>query len=201
MRDLLDLSRGIKFAGESIVKVHEKALCGPIDVANEFTNTTNDLINSLVEMPLKVRYGTVPEYKDFKRRIWDVRHPEDAMPPMEKWFGEDENDGLQEDEDIIIEREKQSLNCPITTNRLEEPFISNVCDHVFSKTAIMELINRSPNKEIKCPVPGCNKNLSAGVMQRDKLIERRLRALKEKEADITSGQLLAASQRPVIRVE
>jgi hypothetical protein len=64
-----------------------------------------------------------------------------------------------------------NLKCPVTGQLLEDPVKNTVCDHVYSRQNIMNLIRqlRSSNPhrtKYKCPVAGChNKQLNASQLQ------------------------------------
>lgn len=91
-------------------------------------------------------------------------------------------------DDIAIERERISLDCPITLVRFRDPVTSTKCPHSFEHGAIMDMIARSrpmPGgparvKAVKCPV--CSIFLTARDLVRDTALQRRVRRAEEQEA-------------------
>lgn len=91
-------------------------------------------------------------------------------------------------DDVAIERERISLDCPLTLVRFRDPVTSTKCPHSFEHDAIMDMISRSrpmPGgparvKAIKCPV--CTTFLTAGDLVRDTALQRRVRRAEEQEA-------------------
>ena len=100
---------------------------------------------------------------------------------------------------------KRSMKCPITLMLFVEPVKSTRCPHVFTKTAITEMIQRSKGrKAVQCPVAGCDKILSADDLVPDKVMERRL----EREGDsgdenAMEGEALSEdeAQNDVLRID
>ncbi|KAJ9057014.1 hypothetical protein DSO57_1026502 [Entomophthora muscae] len=123
------------------------------------------------------KYSNSPIYREFKLRIWEVNHPDEAMPPLS------DDDGSEED--IVVARQVENFKCPLTTTWYKDPVTSQGCKHTFSKDAIMELIRSSHNDGIDCPVTGCNKRVSQRSLKPNNDLMRRLeraRALQSKNS-------------------
>jgi hypothetical protein len=80
------------------------------------------------------------------------------------------NEELGDDEELRIEEETISLRCPITRQKMVEPMKSKVCGHVYSKIGIFSLLKGKRN--VKCPIAGCNKQISKGSLVLDKEREK-----------------------------
>ncbi|CAG8442632.1 8948_t:CDS:2 [Scutellospora calospora] len=119
------------------------------------------------------KYFQNENYIEFRQKIWDVNHPDETMPPLDK----------EADDEIVMGRQKESLYCPITTLLLEEPVTSNVCKHTFSKDAIMQLIRRNMNT-VPCPMTGCDKHIMEHNLQPNKRIERKVQQYKSQSEDL-----------------
>ena len=101
-----------------------------------------------------------------------------------KTTGEDDDD----DDDLEMvggdaALDVNKLKCPITTMLLDQPLRNTVCNHVYSKAGIDQLL-KGRRKE-KCPVAGCTN----GDLQRNQLVEdiqvgmlvKRYKAREERE--------------------
>lgn len=75
----------------------------------------------------------------------------------------------EDEDDIVIDREKVSTKCPITFQTLKEPYTSTKCggrgggQHTFEKSAILDMIRTSGRhyesggkKSVACPISGCD---------------------------------------------
>lgn len=117
------------------------------------------------------KYGNVSEFRDFKRRVWDVKHTNQPAPPT--WFPDATTADAEEDDDLIIDQEIQSLKCPITLSLLEKPVRNENCVHVYSLDAIKELVRQGLGK-CKCPVAGCSVQVTMKSLREDKAMARRV---------------------------
>lgn len=108
------------------------------------------------------RYAIDNDYIAFKRKWHDALHPEDQIPVPDPstWFDEhgrptkDVTVDVNEDDDLVVEREILDLKCPLSLQIMKEPYSNHQCKHTFEKTAIMEFI-RTSGGTAKCPV--CSK--------------------------------------------
>ena len=165
------------------------------------------------------RYGRSKAFEDFKRRVFGVQHPEDDYPGTDSFFrrpnkrgkrtgpasnGEVEQNGGADDEQQEEEQEeeedddfeltyrtKRTLKCPITMTLFQDPMRSKVCVHVYSKTAIFEMIRRNRGAT-DCPVAGCDKIITEFSLERDRVMERRVRQQVEedetRDAEVLSSE-------------
>ncbi|RKP27526.1 zinc-finger of the MIZ type in Nse subunit-domain-containing protein [Syncephalis pseudoplumigaleata] len=117
-------------------------------------------------------------YKDFRQKIWEVKHPDQIMPPLSTAAYNDEEE--EEDDDIIEMAQHVSLICPLTTMIMEDPVTSASCKHSFSKRAIVEYIQRYQGSErAPCPVTGCSRMIVESDLVRNRWLERKI--LRESE--------------------
>lgn len=142
--------------------------------------------------------------------VHEAKYPDNEAPPMphsSTWFSHIEGPGVSassgtpgsrrtrnqrqpspaDSDDIAIERERISLQCPLTLVRFRDPVTSTKCPHSFEREAIMDMISRSQPvrggprvKAVKCPV--CSIFLTAGDLVRDTAMQRRVRRAEEQEA-------------------
>ncbi|KAJ1986566.1 hypothetical protein H4R33_003289 [Dimargaris cristalligena] len=109
------------------------------------------------------KYGRNDAYREFRERLWEVNHDE----PMPALF-EDASD-----DELIMNTQVVSLNCPLTCQLFEEPVKSTVCKHSFSKHAIMDYIRQS-SSPTPCPVSGCSRSISLADLKPDRILERKV---------------------------
>ncbi|KAF3388436.1 mRNA cap guanine-N7 methyltransferase [Penicillium rolfsii] len=162
-------------------------------------------------LSLTQRYSKNNTYTGFYRVVHDSKYPDNEAPPLphsSTWFSHMEDDSSvgasnrtpsnrrrtrrqpspADSDDVAIERERISLNCPITLARFKDPVTSTKCPHSFEHDAIMDMIMRSKPmpggptraKAIKCPV--CLTFLTAADLVRDTALQRRVRRAEEREA-------------------
>ncbi|KAJ1731178.1 hypothetical protein LPJ61_002663 [Coemansia biformis] len=133
------------------------------------------------------KYGKNSQYRDFRQQIWDVKHEGAAMPSG--LFGGDGNgDGEDSDEDLVIAGTKLNYRCPVSASWLVEPLTSKVCNHSYSKEAILGYI-RAHSGTCDCPVDGCRKKIKAKDLFADQVLERKVaRHLRQLEAEETAAQ-------------
>lgn len=104
-----------------------------------------------------------------------------------KTTGEDDDD---DDDDLEMvggdaALDANKLKCPITTMLLDQPLRNTVCNHVYSKAGIDQLLKGAGRRKVGCPVAGCTN----GDLQRNQLVEdiqvgmlvKRYKAREERE--------------------
>lgn len=157
------------------------ALTGSVEMFNERMMREQ---NNYTSLSLTARYARHNEYRDFKRVVHDARHG-DTIPlgHEDTWFTDAGAPALgvtqvvnEDEDDIVIDREKVSTKCPITFQTLKEPYTSTKCggrgggQHTFEKSAILDMIRTSGShygvggkKSVACPIPGCD-NVSLAAL-------------------------------------
>ena len=103
---------------------------------------------------LTVKYANNNEYRGWYRAVWDAKNPGETSEPMPdpvSWFASEEgrvepgSQGLRatqrlgDDDEIEIAAEKTRITCPITLRPYNDPVTSEVCNHSFEKSAILEM--------------------------------------------------------------
>ncbi|KAI9592524.1 zinc-finger of the MIZ type in Nse subunit-domain-containing protein [Syncephalis fuscata] len=123
------------------------------------------------------------QYKEFRQKIWEVKHPTESMPPLHA------DSDVDEDDDIIQVSQQISLICPLTTMIMENPVTNTTCNHSFSETAIMDYIRQQSRGTgvVNCPVAGCSQTVRANTLKANRMLERRI----QRETEIKESQ-----QRP-----
>lgn len=137
------------------------------------------------------KYANVAEFLDFKRRVWDVHHPN--IPQPDTWFPS--NSGNTDDDDIVVDQEIQSLKCPITLQLLEKPVRNTNCPHVYSLDAIRELV-RHGHGRCNCPVAGCTAKVSMDSVREDKVMARKIREEKARVEERAAETSMEVQELP-----
>eukprot|EP00048_Salpingoeca_helianthica_P023705 m.26451 g.26451 ORF g.26451 m.26451 type:complete len:226 (+) comp8939_c0_seq2:31-708(+) len=96
-----------------------------------------------------------------------------------KLEGQSENTaGPDGDEELTVQVE-ESFVCPMTRMLFVEPYTSKLCNHSFSKNAIMAALSRGSSRT-RCPVVGCTKMLTRADVVPDPALQRRMeRSLRD----------------------
>ncbi|PVU98374.1 hypothetical protein BB559_001628 [Furculomyces boomerangus] len=111
------------------------------------------------------KYGSKNWYKDYRTQLWEISHMEEPMPPL---FEDDDN----ENDDIIISSSTVGFKCPLSTNYLENPMTSKLCNHSYSKAVVLEYLKKGRKQ---CPVTGCLHSITMGDLYENKILEGRIR--------------------------
>ncbi|KAF9386797.1 hypothetical protein CPB97_003334 [Podila verticillata] len=124
---------------------------------------------------------------DFRTKVWDYHHMNEPMPVgnLDGAVGEDDDDNEME---IVMTGDggQQSLKCPLTTKLLEDPVTSSSCKHSFSKDAIMGMI--ASQRQTLCPVHGCNRPITAAMLQPNKALARKVAREKLIQEEMSLAQ-------------
>ncbi|KAI9765405.1 MAG: hypothetical protein M1840_007363 [Geoglossum simile] len=169
---------------------------------------------------LRARYANHNSYIGFKRIVHDSRHPEDNPPPLPNpntWFPSENGSSatrasqahrgaqVDDDDDIEIEKENISLNCPLTLLPFKDPVSSKKCPHSFERTAILPMIQNSEarlggtrrgdgERAVKCPI--CEQMLTINDLYPDKVLLRRIKRHErgDDSSDADDKELPGATQ-------
>jgi len=115
--------------------------------------------NEYAALTAHQRYALNNEYIAFKRVWHDALHQLDNMPlpDASTWFHSDGRPNVDaearvdDDDDLVVEREIIDLKCPLSLQIMTEPFSNKVCKHTFEKSAILDFLT-THRGVIKCPV-------------------------------------------------
>ncbi|KAJ5646771.1 Zinc fingerRING/FYVE/PHD-type [Penicillium lividum] len=182
------------------------------------------------ELSLTDRYASHNSYVGFYRMVHDAKFPNEEAPPLphsSTWFEHLEgsrnasgsrnqstrsrrNPEPESDDDIVIQRERISLKCPLTLLPYREPVTSQTCSHSFESEAIYSMIAGSsltipggPERgsrrirAVKCPV--CSTVFSANDLRPDPVLLRRVKRAEElaaREAEDNMEERSHSVRRP-----
>ncbi|KAJ8609256.1 hypothetical protein MRB53_039197 [Persea americana] len=185
LREIIDLRKDYDAVRLNAKHVYDNRRTDPGNIHEDILAKTEvDKINWR-ELPEKLRYGKSSIYDDFKRRVFDIEHPNEDYPGIDSFF--DKRRAADDDMQMTYGT-KRNLRCPLTFVYFVEPVRTAKCVHVFSKEAIVQMI-RQQGGRCECPVPGCGKVLMESDLQRDKVMERRVREEAEQEENFDAEAL------------
>lgn len=78
---------------------------------------------------------------------------------------EEEDEKDEPEIEILNGSSVNSIKCPISQGRIEEPVKSKLCGHSYDKSSILMYINDKPKE---CPISGCKKMVSKENLEYDK---------------------------------
>ena len=168
----------------------------PIQLIATFDEEVKSRCDIGANMSKADKYGHHEEFRELKRRIWDIHNEGRTMPPASRWFainddiedGDTEQNGNEDvGDDIVMEHEKQSLKCPITLTTFEEPVRNTQCPHIFSKAAILDMIRQGRLDVVECPMPGCSADIHSSNLITDKVMQRRVQRYKARLSGVHSA--------------
>eukprot|EP00026_Physarum_polycephalum_P007983 Phypoly_transcript_08056.p1 GENE.Phypoly_transcript_08056~~Phypoly_transcript_08056.p1 ORF type:complete len:232 (-),score=56.16 Phypoly_transcript_08056:190-885(-) len=157
---------------EETIKLHKAALAAVKRHINQENMKLGEAYKRARENDQEIPdYKQHGKYKEFRQKVWQVKHPNDALPD-------------QEDEDIV-EMHTQTENdfiCPLTRKELEDPVKNIPCGHTYSREAIVDYMKKGKSKRGKfpCPVAGCSGELTKETLEKDMELERQLRRNKQR---------------------
>ena len=162
-------------------------------ISDKASELRNDLYQQYLSEPESQRYGTNSSYLNYRQQLWNLqRKDEDDPLNLNKLF----SDYNEDDEDLIEEHTRESFKCPLTKRFFEDPVTSSVCNHSFSKSAIMNVIHtvcadrREPQSTVvvKCPVPACAKYFGVKHLKSNPELAKRAKRDQDREIRETQAQ-------------
>ncbi|KAJ3010549.1 hypothetical protein HKX48_007334 [Thoreauomyces humboldtii] len=169
-------------------------------LADAFKNKFRAAVQEWAGKEDRQKYHGAEPYIAFKEKVWNARHPDmpfsiraalaaDEGEPAHQDEGGQGND--DDDMELEIVSQHMSLQCPITTQTLEDPVTSQTCKHSYSRGAITEHIRHgekhNPSRRAECPVAGCARYITLADLKPDKDLARLVRR-KLAEEDEEAGR-------------
>ncbi|KAI0335903.1 hypothetical protein GY45DRAFT_1267375 [Cubamyces sp. BRFM 1775] len=183
MRDLLDT--------EYELTAHEKTLDGLFQQVSRneniegllevYENGVQEHLGAYQQKTARQKYAKSDHYQKFKQAIYEVQHPDEAMPPLTDLIPREEGDDSDDDDDVQIGGITQDYKCPLSLTILVDPLTSKVCGHSYSAAAIREYLGNSRNRQKECPATGCKKQISLAVLELNNDLAKRAKAAARRE--------------------
>ncbi|KAI0632124.1 hypothetical protein C8Q77DRAFT_902243 [Trametes polyzona] len=158
-------------------------------VAHVYGHKVQELLETYKHRTTRQKYAKNDQYQKFKQAIYEVQHPDVAMPPLTDLIPREDGDDSDDDDDVQIGGVTQDYKCPLTLTILVDPLTSRVCGHSYSAAAIREYLGSSRNMKKECPATGCKKEISLAVLESNKELAKRAReaARRERAREEDSG--------------
>ncbi|CAI2191482.1 1094_t:CDS:2 [Funneliformis geosporum] len=165
VRNMIDIEKKLSLRKDVLERIQVRVNAGRKfeDVVIIYEQECEKAFRDYSQVSEEDKYLKNENYNDFRQKIWEVKHENEPMPPFNQ----------NEDDDLVVGPQKESLHCPITTLLLENPVTSDLCKHTFSKDAIMQLMSRNGNV-IPCPIPGCDKQIMEHNLKENKRLVRKV---------------------------
>ncbi|KAI1789617.1 zinc-finger of the MIZ type in Nse subunit-domain-containing protein [Ganoderma leucocontextum] len=181
MRELLDTEQHLNAHEQALDEIHQKLhrgeeIAGVIDVYEKGVQEKMDTYKTKTP---RQKYAKSDNYSKFKQTIYEVHHPDTAMPPLTDLIPREEGDDSDDEDDVQIGGVTQDYKCPLSLTHLVDPLTSKLCGHSYSAAAIREYLGRGGSKQ--CPATGCNKMLVLSDLEVDKGLAKRAKEAARRE--------------------
>lgn len=157
--------------------------CKMKNVALSIIAERNALYEAEQALPESRKYGNARAYVSFRQDIWNVNNKGEDMPNINKLFSD-----YVEDDDVIEEHTRESFKCPLTKRFYENPVTSTVCNHSFSKDAILHIFKNQRSNRIKCPIPACSHFFGPSQLRDNPELAERAKYNQEREIRETQAR-------------
>lgn len=180
MRELLDTEQHLNAHEQTLDEIHQKLhkgeeIAGVIDVYEQGVQEKMDVYKTKTS---RQKYAKSDNYSKFKQAIYEVHHPDTAMPPLTDLIPREEGDDSDDEDDVQIGGITQDYKCPLSLTHLVDPLTSKRCGHSYSAAAIRDYL-RGGSKQ--CPATGCNKMLVLSDLEVDKGLAKRAKEAARRE--------------------
>ncbi|KAF8908919.1 hypothetical protein CPB84DRAFT_1766349 [Gymnopilus junonius] len=183
MKDFLDVDAEMEAHATTLDEIYQQLARGErIDKPVErYDNGLEERKNNYAGKTTRQKYARDERYKLFRSSIWDVRHPDDPMPPITEFIPKEDGDDDDDDDELETGGVTQNYKCPITLTLLINPVTSKVCGHSFSADAIKAHC-RPVSAQHKCPAAGCNKSFKLSDCISDAKLDKKVKDYKRRQA-------------------
>jgi len=183
MREVIDIDVEIRSHEQTLKDLHQQVVAGEeiSDVLVLYQGKAQEKLDGYNKKTSRQRYAKSEAYVAFRQSIYEVQHPDEAMPPVVEFLPREEGDNSDDDEDDVqVGGVLQDFNCPITLTPLVDPQTSTVCQHSFSAGAIKQVLGPNRFTKKKCPASGCNQMICLNDLKPNKELERRVKAYQRR---------------------
>ncbi|KAH9002686.1 hypothetical protein EDB86DRAFT_197703 [Lactarius hatsudake] len=183
MRELIDIDTEIRSHERTLNDLHQQVVTGEeiSDVLERYQVQVQEKLDAHNTKTSRQKYAKSEAYAAFRQSIYEVQHPNEAMPPVVEFLPREEGDHSDDDEDDIqVGGVLQDINCPITLIPLVDPQTSSICQHSFSAQAIRQMLGPNRFTKKKCPASGCNQMICLNDLETNKELERKVKAYQRR---------------------
>ncbi|KAI0372159.1 hypothetical protein BV20DRAFT_991662 [Pilatotrama ljubarskyi] len=196
MRDLLDTEHELVTHEAVLEGLHQKlARNEKIEgVTDKYEQGVREHLDQYRHKTARQKYAKNDHYQKFKQTVYEVQHPDTAMPPLTDLIPREEGDDSDDDDDLQIGGVTQDYKCPLSLTILVDPLTSKLCGHSYSAEAIKDYLGHSRARRKECPATGCKKQISLADLEPNKELAKRAkeaaRRERAREEDSDDGEVI-----------
>ncbi|KAJ7601027.1 zinc-finger of the MIZ type in Nse subunit-domain-containing protein [Mycena floridula] len=180
VKELIDVEVEMKFNQQTIDEIYQK-----VAQEEEISDAIPRYITgSAARMDLyktkttRQKYAKNDAFKTFKETVFEATN-KGNIPPITDLIPKEPGDESDSDDELEMGGITQDYKCPITLTVLHDPLTSSVCQHSFSKAALMEMFKGGGSK--KCPAAGCTKSFKFSDCKPNKELVKRIKHWERRE--------------------
>ncbi|KIL67837.1 hypothetical protein M378DRAFT_122007 [Amanita muscaria Koide BX008] len=175
MRELIDISSEMNAHEQSLDEIYQKIAQGEqiSDAVDRYQGMVQGKAREYTQKTSRQKYAKNEQYARFKENIYEVLHPDQAMPPITELIPREDGDDSEDEDDLEVGGATQVYKCPLTLTALVDPLTSTACGHSFSADAIRAYFKGSRAK--KCPASGCHQAFQLTDCKPDKELARKVK--------------------------
>ncbi|KAI0354964.1 hypothetical protein OH77DRAFT_375203 [Trametes cingulata] len=183
MREMLDTEHELTMHEDVLEGLHQKlARNEKIEgVTDLYQRTIQEKMDEYRHKTARQKYAKNDHYQKFKQAVYEVQHPDTAMPPLTDLIPREEGDVSDDEDELQIGGVTQDYKCPLSLTILVDPLTSKLCGHSYSAEAIKDYLGHSRARRKECPATGCKKQISLADLEPDKELARRAREAARRE--------------------
>ncbi|RPD62427.1 hypothetical protein L226DRAFT_611006 [Lentinus tigrinus ALCF2SS1-7] len=184
MRDLLDTEQELSSHEQALDDLYNRISKGEeiVGITDAYEKLVKDKMNAYNARTSRQKYAKSDHYQQFKQAIYEVHHPDTAMPPVVDLIPREDGDVSDDDDDEVqIGGVTQDYKCPLTLTILVDPLTSKECGHSYSAAAIRAYLGPSRTRYKDCPATGCRKQICLNDLEEDKVLARRAKEAARRE--------------------
>ncbi|KAI0648053.1 hypothetical protein C8Q79DRAFT_1109892 [Trametes meyenii] len=181
MRELLDTEYELTAHEKALDDLQQKVARGEEieGVIGAYQQGVQMRLDEYKTKTTRQKYAKNDYYQKFKQAIYEVQHPDVAMPPLADLLPQEEGDDSDDDDDIQMGGVTQDYKCPLTLQILVDPVTSKICGHSYSSSAAREYLAGGLPKA--CPATGCNKKITLSSLSANRDLAKRAREAARRE--------------------
>ncbi|CAL1713130.1 unnamed protein product [Somion occarium] len=181
MKRLIDTENELSVHETVLNELREKIALGEevSNVVERYQTGVQEKMAEYKKRTARQKYGKHDQYNKYRQAVFEVQHPDTAMPPVTEFLPREAGDDSDDDDDIQVGGVTQDYKCPLTLTILVDPLTSSVCGHSFSANAIREYM--AGKRSVQCPASGCHKMLALADLKPDQELAKKARDAARRE--------------------
>ncbi|KAI0754969.1 hypothetical protein C8Q80DRAFT_1142113 [Daedaleopsis nitida] len=183
MRELLDTEQELTLHEKTLDDIYQKLARGQTieGITSVYRQGVQDGLATYNSKTSRQKYAKSDHYQKFKQAIYEVHHPDTAMPPVVDLIPREDGDVSDDEDDLQVGGVTQDYKCPLSLTHLVDPLTSRKCGHSYSDGAIRDYLGPNRNRVRVCPATGCRAEISLNDLQEDKDLAKRAKEAARRE--------------------